>query len=216
MAAARGGKMPSEARSLPREGQRDTARLHYGWVITIAAFVVSTVAYGVFYSFGIFFPHIVADYGWSYAEASGAFSVAIVTYGFFAFPMGWASDRYGPRLAVGAGGLIFGLGIFLGSRVTEVWHLYVVYGLVAALGQGAAYVPLVSTVSRWFVARRGLALGIAGLGSGTGTFLFTPLMGQLIASAGWRQAYVIAGIGAAVLLVAAAAFLIRAPQSKGL
>jgi len=59
----------------------------------------------------------------------------------------------------------------LAGTVTELWQLYALYGSLIAFGVGAVWAPLVSTVSRWFVEKRGLALGIAVLGSGSGIFL---------------------------------------------
>lgn len=135
-------------------------RVHYGWVITSAALVIGITAYGVYYSFTLFYPFMVEEFGWSRAAISGAMSVGLVAYGVFALPIGWCVDRLGPRLTIGLGGVLFGLGTFLGSRVTALWHVYALYGGLTAIGMGAAWAPLVSTISRWFVVRRGLAIGI--------------------------------------------------------
>ena len=89
------------------------------------------------------------------------------------------------------------------------------YGGPIAVGVGAVWSPLVSTVSRWFVARRVLALGLAVLGSGSSVFLIAPLAEFLIATAGWRLAYVWLGVISGCLIVLAAFFLVRDPAARG-
>ena len=82
-----------------------------------------------------------------------------------------------------------------------------------AVGVGAVWSPLVSTVSRWFVARRVLALGLAVLGSGSGVFI-APLTEFLIATAGRRLTYVWLGAISGGLIVVAAFFLVRDPAAR--
>ena len=84
-----------------------------------------------------------------------------------------------------------------------------------AVGVGAVWSLLVSTVSRWFVARRVLALGLAVLGSGSGVFFIAPLAEFLIATAGWRLADVWLGAISGDLIVLAAFFLVRDPAARG-
>jgi predicted MFS family arabinose efflux permease len=112
--------------------------------------------------------------------------------------------------------LLFGSGTALAGAVSEIWHLYALYGGIAAAGMGAVWSPLVSVVSRWFEARRGLAIGIATLGGGSGVFLVAPLAELLIAQLGWREAYLWLGVISGGLIVVSALFLIRDPREKGL
>ncbi len=183
-------------------------------MITAASFVIGITAYGVYYSFTLFYPLMVDDFGWSRTAISGAMSVGLVAYGAFALPIGWCVDRLGPRITIAIGGLLFGLGTFLGSRVTELWHVYALYGGLTAMGMGAAWAPLVSTISRWFVTRRGLAIGIGSLGGGTGTFFIAPFVSYLLVHYGWREAYAVTGVLSVVLISGAAMLMWRDPQSK--
>ncbi|HEX2171675.1 MAG TPA: MFS transporter, partial [Dehalococcoidia bacterium] len=99
-------------------------RFHYGWVIALASLVIGTTAYGVYYSFTLFYPEMVRELGWSRGETSGAITLGLVAYGLFALPMGWLLDRFGPKVTIGAGGFLFGLGTFLCSLVTDLWQVY--------------------------------------------------------------------------------------------
>lgn len=190
--------------------------MHYGWIIVAAGLVVGACGYGTYYSFTLFYVHLVAEFGWSRTAISGAMSLGLVAYGFFALPMGWCVDRFGPRATVMAGGILFGSGTALGALIGEVWHLYVLYGGITAAGMGTAWAPLVATVSRWFDARRGLAVGITVLGGSTGVFFVAPLAEALIAGLGWREAYLWLGLISGALMFGAALLLVRDPAERGL
>jgi MFS family permease len=190
--------------------------MHYGWVIVGACLVVGVSGYGTYFSFTLFYAHLVAEFGWSHTVVSGAMAVGIVSYGLFSLPMGWSADRFGPRVTVVIGGLLFGGGTALGALVTEAWQLYVLYGLISAAGMGAAWSPLVATVSRWFETSRGLAVGITTLGGGSGVFFIAPLAETLIQQLGWRAAYLWLGVISGGLIIGAALLLTRDPANKGM
>ncbi|MEC9152681.1 MAG: MFS transporter [Pseudomonadota bacterium] len=190
--------------------------MHYGWVIVAAGMVVGACGYGTYYAFTLFYTEMVAEFGWSRTAVSGAMSLGMMAYGFFGLPMGWCVDRFGPRGTVLVGGLLFGTGTALGSCIEELWHLYVLYGGITAAGMGAAWAPLVATVSRWFEAKRGLAVGITVLGGSIGIFLIAPLAEALIATRGWRDAYLWLGLISGGLMAGSALLLDRDPANRGL
>ncbi len=111
---------------------------------------------------------MLTELGWTRAVTSGAFSLSITLYGLLAIGMGRLTDKFGPRLVITACGLFFGLGYLLMSQITAVWHLYLFYGVIIAIGGSGLYVPLISTVARWFVRRRGVMTGIVVSGIGLG------------------------------------------------
>ena len=89
-------------------------------------------------------------------------------------------------------------------------------GLIAASGMSAAYVPCNATVVRWFIEKRGLAIGLTSSGASFGTFIFPPLAAALIGAYGWRHAYVLLGAAAVALISLCAAFTVRDPEHVGL
>jgi MFS family permease len=195
---------------------RACGRPFYGWLVVAACFGILFVAYGVQFSYGVFLPAIAAETGWDRTSLSLAFSLYVFVYSALGAASGWCTDRFGPRLVIAAGALLLGGGLLLTSRVDALWQLYLSLGLIAALGMSAIYVPCNATVVRWFVWRRGLALGIASSGHGFGNLLIPPLAGILMAAYGWRATYALLALvgGAAILLCAFA--MVRDPERLGL
>ncbi|HEY7521100.1 MAG TPA: MFS transporter [Methylomirabilota bacterium] len=190
--------------------------IFYGWRIVAGAFLVLFTAYGAQYSFGVFFAALIDEFGWSRAGLAGVFSLYAAAYSVFAFPAGRLTDRWGPRAVITAGGLFLGVALAAMAAVTQLWQPYVLYGLVAAIGMGTAYVPCSGTVVKWFARRRGLAVGLAGSGGSVGTFALPPLAQWLVGAVGWRAAYVVFGAAVLVTLATVARVMRRDPESMGL
>lgn len=190
--------------------------LFRGWAIVGGAFLVLFLAYGAQYSFGVFFAALLAEFGWSRASLAGAFSLYAFAYCVFGFPAGRLTDRWGPRVVIAAGGVFLGTALAGMAWVNALWQPYLLYGVVAALGMGTAYVPCNTTVVRWFVARRGLAVGLASSGGSVGTFVLPPVAQLLVSGIGWRGAYLVFGGAIFVLLNLVARLMHRDPESLGL
>jgi OFA family oxalate/formate antiporter-like MFS transporter len=196
--------------------QAKAPRFFYGWVVVAAAFCVALVAYGVQYSFGIFIDPLTEDFGWSATLVTGVASLFMFSRGALAIFTGWVTDRYGPRIIVAIGGLFLGLGIILVSQINAAWQLYLFYGLMGGFGLSVAYAPLMATVSRWFVSKRGLAIGIVAAGIGMGTAVMSLLASHLVATYEWRLSYIIIGLLALIIIIPGAFLLRRSPEEKGL
>lgn len=190
-------------------------KFFYGYVVVMAAFSIGAIVFGAGATFGVFFRPLLDEFGWTRAMTSGAISLHSVVLGIFSILMGWLTDKLGPRLIVSVGGLLVGLGFLLMSQLTSLWQLYLFYGLVA-IGTAGNIVPLLSTVARWFVKRRGLMTGIYLASVGLGIIIMPPLVTQLISNYGWRTSYIILGIGVLIISIGAAQFLRHNPAQMGL
>ena len=180
----------------------------YAWVVLAVCFLITTLTYAGSYSFGLFFNPLRAEFGWSSAQTSGVFALFMFCYCIFGIFSGWAVDRIGPRITTIAGGLCLGLGFLFSGMVHNLWQIYLSYGLLAGAGMSSVYGPVMTTASRWFRRRQGLALGLVSSGIGLGTFIGPPIFGHLIPTYGWRVSYIAAGIciGSIMILVG---FLLR-------
>ena len=187
----------------------------YGYVIVLASFAILVIARGGLYSFGVFFEPVLVEFGWTRALTSGAYSLNMLLSGLLVMGAGKLNDRFGPRLALTAAGLLWGLGYLLMSQVSAIWQLYLFYGGIMGIGFSGYIVPLISTIARWFVRRRGLMTGIVMAGIGAGTMIMPLLAGWFISSYGWRLSFTALGIISLVFIIAAAQFLRRDPQSRG-
>jgi len=192
------------------------SKLFYGYIVIAAAMLITIIAHGAQYTFGIFFKPLLNEFGWTSVATSGAFSLYLVLWGFLSIFMGRLNDRFGPRLVMTICAFFLGLGYLLMSQVGAIWQLYLFYGVLIAIGMSGGWVPLISTVPRWFVKRRGMMTGIVTSGSGIGTILLSLVASQLIADHGWRTSYIVVGAGVLVLLILAAQFLRRDPHKMGL
>ena len=182
-------------------------KIFYGWIILAASFVLSIAGIGIFYCFGVFVKPFQDEFSVSRAAVSSIYSVygLVQLTGVFG---GWASDRFGPRLVLAISGPLTFAGFILSSRVDTFWHLYITYGIILSLGGSAVFTTILSTISRWFVKKRGLAIGLLTAGIACGMMVMPPLTEHLVANYGWRMAMVILG-GASLAIFMITAFLIR-------
>jgi OFA family oxalate/formate antiporter-like MFS transporter len=186
-------------------------RFFYGWVVVIAAFLVTFISFSIRYSFGIFSDSLLEEFGWTETLIFGASLFSTIVGGLSNIVMGRLSDRYGPKITFGVNGFLVGLGLVLCSQISALWQLYVFSSLLIGVGMGVAFAPTMATTSRWFDKRRGLALGIVTSGIGIGTLVMSPAITHFISAYGWRSAYLIVGFIAWIILVSAAFMLKSGP-----
>jgi len=187
----------------------------FGYIVVIAAFFIMAMMWGTFHAFGVFFNPVLAEFGWTRAMTSGAFALSLIISGFSAILMGRLTDRIGPRLVLTICGFLLGVGYLLISRVSAVWQLYLLYGIIIGVAMGGAWVPLMSTVARWFSARRSLFTGIVLAGLGIGGLVGPPAASWLISLYDWRTSYAVIGALSLVIVIVAAQFLRRDPAQVG-
>ena len=160
---------------------------YYGWIILALSFLTTLVGAGIRSSPAVLINPFELEFGWSRAAIAFAVSINLLLFGVAAPISGWLLDRFGPRrvmliclsvLAVGVSGTTF---------MREYWQLVLLWGVVVGLAAGGVGSVLSATVAnRWFVERRGLALGILNSASSTGQLIFIPLLMVLIVFGGWR------------------------------
>lgn len=185
--------------------------LAYGRIITAACFSIQAVGVGIYISYGVFFNPLMEAFGWSRAAISGASSAAFFITGVFAILMGRLNDHMGPRILMSIAALFFGVGFCLMSQVDTLFKLYLFFGLIFGMGLSSVDIIALSTIARWFTHKRGKMTGIVKVGTGAGQFTFPILASFLISGYGWKNAFVLMGAGALILLLIIAQFLRRDP-----
>ena len=192
------------------------SRYFYGYNIVAAGFLTQAVCIGAMFTYGIFFKEFQAEFGWSRALIAGASSLAFLLMGAGGMLAGALNDRIGPRIILSVSGISLGIGYLLLSLVQTPWQLYLFYGGFIGIGFCTHDVITLSTVTRWFVRRRGMMSGLVKVGTGAGQFCVPLLATGLVTAYGWRQAYIIIGAFSLIALVAVAQWMKRDPQSLGL
>lgn len=188
----------------------------YGYVIAAACFGIQGVGVGTYTAFGVFFKPLLNEFDWTRATLSGAQSLVLLIMGVLGILVGRLNDRLGPRIVVTVTGFLFGLGLLLMSGLSNLWQLYLFYGLIVGMGMSSVDVIALSTTARWFVRRRGMMTGIVKVGTGAGQMIIPLVASMFIAGFGWRTSYIIIGAVVMVLLIATGQFLRRDPASMGL
>jgi MFS family permease len=184
------------------KADKKRGRFFYGWVVVGISGVVFAVVRGINDSFGLFLVAFVEEFGWSRAAVAGAFSFARAVEGAVSVIIGMLSDRLGLRRLVPICACLMALGLIMASRIDSLWMLYISYGLVFAIGiTGVGDLSHLPVISRWFIKKRGTAIGIAMAGMGLGILLVVPLTQSLILHIGWRWAYVALAAFAVVIII---------------
>jgi MFS family permease len=190
--------------------------LHYGWILAlVGACILVTNALLVF-TFGVFINPLTLEFGWERGALSGAFSMAVLIVGGLGLLAGGLSDKYGARIVVTFGGIFLGIGFLLMSQISSLWHVYIILGLVVGIGGSFTFVPVLSTVPRWFDKRVGTATGITMAGFGFGGIISPFLAQWLIASYGWRQSFIMLGVITFILVIPLAQLIKYSPRRVGL
>jgi MFS family permease len=158
-----------------------------------------------------------AEFGWSRTLIASAVSMNLLLFGIAAPVSGFLLDRFGPRKVMIGSLTLLIVGVSGTMAMTQFWQFFLVWGVIVGLGAGGVGSVLTATVgNRWFVSRRGLALGILGSASSTGQIIFLPLFMAMITYAGWRMGSMALIMVAIILLPLIYLFMRDDPSDVGL
>jgi len=192
-------------------------RVHYAWITVGVMFTVILATVGVRAAPGVLIVPLENAFGWSATTISGAISLNILLGGLIA-PFGAALiQRIGLRgtvlcsltlLAVGSGGAAF---------ARTPWELYLTWGVLVGIGSGAGMFGMATAVAnRWFVARRGLVVGLLTASNASGQLVFLPLLASLAEHLGWQSVPWAVALVIVALIPVVALVVADSPGSIGL
>jgi len=184
-----------------------------GWKVLVASMlgIGCGLAAIPFYTMGVFAPHLAREFGWSMGQIMGGLTVTTLAVMGAAPIAGLLVDRFGTRRVALASLTLFGLAYMSLATLTSLPQFYVTFLLLAALGAGTLPITWTRTVNRWFDVNKGLALGLAMMGTGLFGIVSKPALAFIIGHYGWRTGF--AALGALPLLLAlpVAALLFHEP-----
>jgi predicted MFS family arabinose efflux permease len=170
-------------------------------VVIAIGFLVLFVGGGARFAIGLTFKPMVEELGWARGELGLAVGLYLVVSAFSTFIAGRLADRLDARALLGAGTVLGGIGIGLMSLVAAPWHAMVLYGLVFAVGNGAASLTTVGVVvTRAAPGRAGLANAAVISGTSFGQLVMIAALAAVLVEIGWRSVFVWLAVAHVVLL----------------
>lgn len=178
-------------------------RIYYGWTMLTLVSLAQVTSWGVlFYSFAVFLTPMRTDLGWSVAQLTGAYSLALLLTGVAAVPVGRWLDRRGPRLLMSTGSVLAALLVMAWSQVNNLVAFYVVFAGIGLCMAAVLYEPAFQIVAIWFERKRSRALLLLTFIGAFASVVYIPLTGWMVEAYGWRTA---------LLILAALLFILTVP-----
>src|SRR5882724_4886045 len=188
----------------------------YGWFIVALSFLANLTAAGLRSAPSVLIHPLESEFGWGRTQIASAASLNLLLLGLMAPFGGWLIDRFGPRRVIlGSLGTI-AVGVSATVFVSELWQLIFLWGIVLGIATGVTPPLGASIASRWFVSRRGLALGVMTNANAAGQVIFLPLLMAIIVGSGWRSALMAMAAASAVLIPVILLWMRDNPAEVGL
>src|SRR5437868_4843151 len=192
--------------------------LYYGWIMLLTVSFTELISWGVlYYAFTVFLKPMQASLGWSTAELTGAFSLALLCSAGAALPIGRWLDRHGTRFLMTLGSCVASLLVLAWAAVENLTLFYLIWVGIGIIMATVLYDPAFALVATWFRQQRARALTVLTFIAGFASVIFVPLAQWLIQVQGWRMALVILALLLALITIPLHALILRRrPQDLGL
>ena len=183
---------------------------YYGWNIVYTLAFTETISWGVvYYAFSVFIVPLEQEFGWSRAQISGAFSVALLVSGLMAVPAGFWLDHYGPRGLMTVGSIAAAVLFYAYAQVETLLGLYLIWTALGVTMAMILYEPAFVVIAKWFISRRGTALAVVTFAAGFASTIFLPLSNWLLETLGRVQAKIYLAIILALGTIPLHALILR-------
>lgn len=191
-------------------------RFHYGWIVVALVFLTLLASAGVRATPGVLIVPLEQAFGWDRATISVAISLSLFLFGFMGPFAGAAMQTLGVRATVLFALTLLVVAVAASSFMTAPWQLILTWGLLVGIGTGSMAQVLSATIAnRWFVANRGLVIGLLSASTATGQLVFLPMLASVATSFGWRWVTYIVAAAAAIVIPLVYWLLPERPASIG-
>jgi len=160
---------------------------------------------------------MMQEFGWTRAMTAGAYSLRSIEGGIASPIVGWAVDKYGPRIVIVLGAIIAGLGYCMMPMISSLLGFYMIYGVLLSIGMSAMlYIPAFTLIARWFKRKVSMATSVLAIGAGVGGLICAPISAILITQYGWRFSFIIIGITTWVIVLPLTLVVRNSPEEMNL
>ncbi|WP_431028299.1 MFS transporter [Lysinibacillus sp. LZ02] len=192
-------------------------RVHYSWIILAVTFLAIIVAGIIRSSSGVFMDPFETDFGWDRPAISFAFAVSLFLYGFSGPFMAAFVEKFGLKRMMMGSMTLLAIGLALTFVMKSEWQLILIWGVVIGIGSGLFLTVLSTQVAnRWFVKRRGLAVGMLTAATATGQLILLPVLAALVEKHSWQAAILLIFILSIVMLGIMALLMRNYPRDMNL
>ena len=205
-----GFRQPSIADQSPK-----TFYWHYAWVIVAIIAIMQMVGASIRMAFGVFIDPLTQEFSWNQGSITFAYALSSIMTAVASPFAGSVGDRYGARRAMILGTFMFFVGMILTGMISELWHLYLTFGVLLGTAQAIFLVPLIPAAMHWFRRNLGLGMGVLMAAWGLGPALAAPLMGFLIQRFGWQDTFWITAIGSVTIMSVMIIMFRDRPSDRG-
>ncbi len=193
-----------------------TPPFFYGWIVVAATAAALLISSGVRSAPGVFLVPLQQETQWSTSVIAFAVSVGMLVLGLTAPLGGWLIDRFGPRQLAVAALVTLSISMAASAFISSPWQLTLLWGGISGVGTGIISGVLGAAVAmRWFVARRGLVIGIFGASTSAGQLLFVPGLMVAATTLGWRPSALFISLAAMAAVLPVLLFLRNEPADVG-
>ena len=190
-------------------------RVHYAWIIIALSILLYLSGGSITNAFGVVILPLQSEMGWSQGSITLAYGIAMLLSAVVSPYLGMATDRYGSRSVLFVAVLCFFIGTALSAMASEVWQIYISYGIFLGITQSCLNVTLITTATYWFREKLGLGIGLLQFAQGIGPAGTTMLIGLLLAVFDWRFAFWTLCIGCTLAMSTMVMFLRTRPSDIG-
>ena len=193
-----------------------TRRIHPAWFAAAVTFLTLVATAGFRSAPSVLVVPLEEAFSWSRDDISLAVAINILLFGLTAPFAAALMERFGIRRVVMTALTTVGIGAFSTIFMTKPWHLIGLWGVVVGIGTGSMALVFAATIAnRWFVAKRGLVVGILTAATATGQLIFLPGLSSLATNVGWKSVSITVSCGAFIMVPLIFIFLKERPSSAG-
>ncbi|HWT72666.1 MAG TPA: MFS transporter [Oxalicibacterium sp.] len=191
--------------------------IHFSWIVVAITFMTMLTSSAALGLPGALLQPLGREFGWNTDQISTALAIRFILYGLIGPFAAILMERIGLRRVICIALTLVAACLLLSTQMTQLWHLFALWGLVLGFGTGMTALVLGAVVAnRWFETRRGLVIGMLTASAATGQLIFLPAAAWLIEHHGWRMAVIPVFCSCALTAVLAFLFIRNRPQELGM